>query len=255
MPINPCDVNDGKRQVSSDPRDAIEIIGGNSIEVVESKTPDKTTYTIHYREYTPPTITVNTVIEKVGVTIPEVIFNATFNKGSTDFISRTMTPTKGLDLTLPFTWKEENVRGTEASLWPKFDGNPTLLSCTDEKGNTVTKQVGVDYRFLHYCGYSKAETITEAEIKALQYNTDLLTNIKSKYGSFTYNSSAVPTFVYWAFPLDSTTVTEASEGPLPVPLKLDHPPVSITDSGVTKMYRVIRTAVKTKFINATIVLK
>ena len=82
-----------------------------------------------------------------------------------------------------------------------------------------------------------------------------MTNILSTYSSFTYNSSTIPVYIYWVFPLGTTSFSEAFEGPLPVPLKLDMPNVSITDEGVTKVYRVIRTSVKSKLVNAKIELR
>ena len=120
--------------------------------------------------------------------------------------------------------------------------------------NRVSLQVGVEFRHLFYMGYSTNTSLTEAEILGL-VTQDLLTSILSKYYSFTYNYSALPVYLYWVFPADTPGFTYASEGPLPVPLKLDMANVSVTESGVAKNYRVIRTAVKTKFVNATIKLQ
>lgn len=255
MATNQCDVNDSKLQLSSDPRDVISVVGGNSIEVVETKTSDKLIFTVNYREYVAPTITSNSGIYKVGVTVPSFKFDASFNKGSEEFVTQTMTPSKGLDLSVPFTWTESNITGTDVGLWPRYDGVPTLLHAVDTKGTVVQKPVGIEYRFLHYCGFTTKDSLTEAEIKQLVNRTDLLTSIKSKYASYVYNYSTMPTYIYWVFPFGADTITEASEGPLPVPLKLDLPNVLITDEGVPKLYRVVRTAVKTKFVNATILLK
>ena len=85
---------------------------------------------------------------------------------------------------------------------------------------------------------------------------DLLTSILNKYSSFTYISNGVlPEYIYWVFPLSTATFNEAAEGPLPVPLKLNLPNVSVEDEGITISYRVIRTAVKSKITNTTITLK
>ena len=256
MATNQCDVNDSKLQLSSDPRDVISVVGGNSIEVVETRTLDKLIFTVNYREYAAPTITVNTLIEKVGVTIPTVKFDASFNKGSVNFISRTMTPDKGLDLTIPFTWNEENVRGIEAGLWPRFNGSPILLSCNDEKGTTVTKQVGVEYRNLFYMGYSNKDTLTEADVKTLgnTYEKTLLTSIKSKYSSYEYDYRGFTTYLYWVYPIGTPEIISAFEGAQNVPLYINPTPLDIEDSGVTTAYRVVRTAVPTKFLKSIIKL-
>ena len=203
--------------------------------------------------------TSNVGVTKVGVTVPVVTFNGSIVKGSEDIVSRTMTPDKGLDLTAPFSWGETDVLGTAPGLWPKFSGIPTTIQVSDGT-QLVTKQVGIEYRHLFYMGYSTKDTLTETEIKELVDQT-LLTSVLSRYSTFTYNYSVVPVYIYWVFPSDTPGFTLAEEGPLPVPLKLDMSPVSITDTtipeeveGRTKTYKVIRTAVKTKLVNAIIKL-
>jgi hypothetical protein len=137
-------------------------------------------------------------------------------------------------------------------LWPKFSGNPTTIEVSDGT-QLITKQVGIEYRHLFYMGYSTKDTLTESEIKELIDQT-LLVNVLTKYSTFTYNYSVVPVYIYWVFPSDTPGFTLAEEGPLPIPLKLDMSPVSITDESITKTYKVIRTAVKTKLVNAIIKL-
>lgn len=251
-----CDVNDVKKPSSLDARDLIELVAGASIGIDVEKTPDKTIYTINYREYSPVSITVtqNVSVAKVGTVVPTVTFNGNIVKGSEDIVSRSMTPDKGLDLEVPFSWTETNVTGLVPGLFPQFSDLPTEIEAIDFKATKVTKQVGVEFRHLFYMGYSTKESLTENEIVTLLTTQDLLTSIKNKYTSFVYNYTVVPTYIYWVYPLGSTEVVSASEGPLPVPLKLDLPNVNITDSGVTKSYRVIRTSVKSKLSNATIVL-
>lgn len=249
-----CNINDAKKIASLDPREAIEIVGGNNIEVVEEQLIDKTRYTINYKPYSAPVIntTSSAGITKVGVTVSTVTFNGTIVKGSDDIIYRNMTPNKGLDLTVPFSWQETNVLGTTPGLWPRFSGTPTTITVSDGTTN-VTKQVGVEYRHLFYMGYSTKEVLTEEDIKSL-VTQDLLTSILSKYSTFTYNYSLNTVYIYWVFPSDTAGFTLAEEGPLPVPLKLDMPTVTIVDSGISKPYKVIRTAVKTKLVNAIIKL-
>lgn len=253
-----CDTNDVKKVGSLDPREAIEIVGGTNIKVVKENFSDKVRYTINYNAFKAPTINVNTQIAKVGVTVPSIEFTGSFVPGSESIVQRTMTPDKGLDLTIPFSWTETKVRGTAPGLWPKYNGEPLELSVTDAVGTVVTKQVGVEYRHLFYMGFSDKDTLNSAEIKALSTTgaSDLLTSILSKYSSFTYiDNGDLPLYIYWAFPLGSPTFNEAAEGPLPVPLKLDLPNVNVEDSGVTIPYRIIRTAVRSKITNAKITLK
>jgi hypothetical protein len=250
-----CNVNDVKKPSSLDARDLIELVAGTSIGIDVEKTPDKTIYTINYREYSPPTINVtqSVSVAKVGTTLPTVTFNAAIVKGSEEILLREMTPDKGLNLEELFSWIETNVTSTTTGLFPQFSGNPTSIKAADTK-TQVTKLVGVEFRHLFYMGYSTKDTLTENEIITLLTTQDLLTSVKSKYGSFVYNYTVVPTYIYWVYPLGSYEIVSASEGPLPVPLKLDLPNVNITDSGVLKSYRVVRTAVKSKLSNATIVL-
>lgn len=255
-----CDTNDIKRIASLDPNEAIEIIGGTNIRVVKEELANKTRYTINYNAFSAPSININTQIAKVGVTVPFIEFTGSFVAGSESIVQRTMAPDKGLDLTAPFSWTESNVLGTAPGLWPKYNGEPLELSVTDAVGTVVTKQVGIEYRHLFYMGFSDKDTLLATDIKELGTQDsgaqDLLTSILSKYSSFTYTGSGVlPLYIYWAFPLSSPTFNEAAEGPLPVPLKLDLPNVSVEDSGVTIPYRVIRTAVKSKITNAKITLK
>lgn len=250
-----CDTNDIKKVGSLDPREAIEIVGGTNIKVVREELSDKVRYTINYNAFKAPTINVNTQIAKVGVTVPFIEFTGSFVPGSESIVQRTMTPDKGLDLTVPFSWTETNVRGTVPGLWPKYNGEPLELSVTDAVGTVVTKQVGVEYRHLFYMGFSDKDTLLATDIKELG-TQDLLTSILSKYSSFTYTGNGVlPLYIYWAFPLGSPTFNEAAEGPLPVPLKLDLLSVDVEDSGVTIPYRIIRTAVKSTITNAKITLK
>lgn len=252
--MSDCDVNDVKKVSTGDPRDAIELVEGENISISKESTPTKDIYTISYQDYIRPTITLESSIgiTKVGVIVPSVTFNGNITAGTKDILTRTMTPDKSLDLTVPFSWQETNVLGTEPGLWPQFSGAATKVETSDED-NTVEKSIGIDYRHLFYSGYSIKTVLTEADIKALS-SQDLLTNILSKYSTFTYNYSVVPVYIYWVFPADTPGFTLAEEGPLPVPLKLDLPNVNITDEGITKSYRVIRTAAPTKLTNAIIKL-
>lgn len=251
---NTCDINDVKRNLTVDPKDAIDIVAGDKIEVLKDTSGNKTVYTISYKEYAAPRITVNSAIYKVGVKVSDFTFNGNIHVGSSPILSRTMTPDKGLNLEAPFSWTENNILGTSNGLWPRFNGNPTKIKVIDSTGNEVEVSAGLEYRFTYYMGYSTKDTLTESDVKGLEEN-HLLTNVLSRYRNYTYNSSALPVFIYWVFPSDSPSFTEASEGPLPVPLKLDIPNIQITDEGITKSYRVIRTAVKTKLVNAKIDLK
>ena len=251
--MSECNVNDVKKLIIVDPNEAIDIVGGSNIKVLKSQVGSKTVYQINYQDFKPATIQVNTSVVEVGTTVPSFEFLAQFIKGSEDILTRTMVPDKGLDLAGQFSWTESNILGTEAGLWPRYDGIPTKLSCVDTTGNEVTKLVGVEYRLMHYVGYSPNETLTENQVKAL-INKDLLINVKDKYLSFTYGNTSVPEYIYWAFPLNSVGFSTAKEGPLPVPLKLDLPNVQVTVNGITNTYRVIRTAEKTKITNALITL-
>lgn len=251
--MSECNVNDVKKLTIVDPNEAIDIVGGSNIKVLKSQVGSKTVYQINYQDFKPATIPVNTNIVEVGTTVPSFEFLAQFIKGSEDILTRTMVPDKGLDLTGQFSWTESNILGTEVGLWPRYDGVPTKLSCVDVTGTEVTKFVGVEYRLMHYMGYSPNETLTESQVKTL-INKDLLVNIKDKYSSFTYGNTSVPEYIYWAFPLNSAGFSTAKEGPLPVPLKLDLPNVQITVNGIANIYRVIRTAEKTKITNALITL-
>lgn len=254
MSNNNCDFNDTGVNPSVNPLEAIEVIGGDNIKVNKQSTDTKTIYTVNYQEYAAPTIESNSAIYKVGISIPSFTFNVAIVPGSNTIVSRTMIPDKGLNLEEPFSWTETNVLGTDAGLWPKYDGSSTVVSCMDDKGTTISKSIGIEYRYLFYMGYSIEDILTESTIKALG-TSDLLTNIKSKYSSFTYNYTILPTYIYWVFPLGTPSFSEAFEGPLPVPLKLDHPNVDITDEGVTKTYRVIRTAVRTTLNNSKITIQ
>ena len=251
--MSECNVNDVKKLTIVDPNEAIDIVGGSNIKVLKSQVGSKTVYQINYQDFKPATIQVNTIIVEVGTTVPSFEFLAQFIKGSEDILTRAMVPDKGLDLAGQFSWTESNIIGTEAGLWPRYDGIPTKLSCVDTTGNEVTKLVGVEYRLMHYVGYSPNETLTENQVKAL-INKDLLVNVKDKYSSFTYGNTPVPEYIYWAFPLNSVWFSTAKEGPLPVPLKLDLPNVQVTVNGITNTYRIIRTAEKTKITNALITL-
>lgn len=251
--MSDCNVNDVKKTIIVDPSEAIDIVGGSNIKVIKSLIGNKTTYQINYQAFVPATIICNTSAAEVGTAIPSFEFLAQFVKGSEDIITRAMIPDKGLDLTQPFSWIESNILGTDTGLWPKYDGQPVQLSCTDNTGNVVIKSVGVEYRFMHYVGYSPNEVLTETQVKSL-VNNDLLVNIKDRYSSFTYGNTSTPEYIFWVFPLDSVGFSTAKEGPLPVPLKLDLPNVQVTVNGITKTYRVIRTSEKTKITNALITL-
>ena len=249
-----CDVNDAGVDPVVNPLEAIEVIGGDSIKVDKQSTPDKTIYTVNYQEYAKASISSNSAIHKVGTTVSSFEFNVAIVPGSAKIISRSMVPDKGLNLEEPFSWTETNIVGTDSGLWPKYDGSPVVVSCLDDTGVTVSKNIGLEYRYLYYMGFSIKDTITESDIKAFT-NQDLLTSIKGKYGNYTYNYTVVPAYLYWVFPEGTTGFSEAYEGPLPVPLKLDHPNINITDEGITKTYRVIRTSVRTRFNNANIIIQ
>lgn len=251
-----CDINDVPSTAPIDPREAIEIIGGNKIRVELETTPTKSIYTVHYQEYLAPTITVgySGPIAKVGTTVASATIAGSINSGSEDIVERTMTPDKGLDLTGPISYIESNVVGTSPGLWPKYSGVPTILTAKDSTGNTVTKQVGVEFRHLYYMVYSTKDFLVDNDSILSGATSDLLTSILSKYSTFTYNYSTQPVYIYWIFPSDSPSFTSAMEGPLPVPLKLDCSPITILESGISKQYKVIRTAVKTRFVNSIITL-
>ena len=258
-----CDINDVKKVASLDPREAIEIIGGTNIEVLEEKLSDKTRYTINYRAYSPPIIntTSSVGVTKVGVTVPTITFNGSIVKGSEDITSRTMTPDKGLNLTSPFSWIETVVRGTAPGLWPRFSGNPTTIEVYD--GTTlVTKQVGVEYRHLFYVGYSTKDTLTEAEIKNIvkaDPGVDLLNSVFDKYRTYNYRNDniqgmSVPVYVYWIIPSYSPPINGAIEDPLPVPITNVG---SITISEFVdypQSYIIYRTSVKSLFTGKPIKL-
>lgn len=237
------------------PKDSIELVEGNNIKIIEQDLGNKKVYTIGYEPFSLPRVSWESSvgITKVGLTVPSVTFNANISEGSNTIVSRSMTPDKGLDLNLPFTWNETNVLGTAAGLWPQFSGSPTIVEVQDDEANNVVSSIGVEFRHLFYVGYSTEDSLTEAQVKGLVYQ-DLLTKIKDKYAMYTYNYTVVPAYLYWVFPADTEAFTAAEEGPLPVPIKLDLPNISITDEGVTKSYRVIRTAAKTKFVGAEIKL-
>ncbi len=257
MSSNKCDINDvGQSPASLDPREAFEFLEGPNISIQVTKLSSKTQVLIGYKDYAAPAINVNAdiPIAKVGVNFPLVNFNGNIVKGSEDIISRTMTPDKGLDLNAPLSWQESNVSSNVPGLFPQFSGNPLQIDVLDDTGNTVVKQVGVDFRHLTYMGFSANDVLTENQIKSLT-TQDLLSTVLSKYASYTYNYTLQPEYLYWVFPADFTQFTYATEGILPVPLKMDLPNVEITDEGVTKSYRVIRTAVKSRFINSTIKLQ
>ena len=254
---NNCNVNDvNKGYKGLDPRDAVQVVGGSGIQVQEERTPNATIYTVSYVPYAAPTVpwNVDVPVQKVGVTVPLANFTARIDAGSTNIVSRSMVPDKGLDLAAQMNWSESNVLGTEAGLWPQFNGEPTTISVTDAENNTIEERIGVEYRNLFYMGFSREATMTEAIAKSLG-TQDLLTSILSKYREFTYNYSVLPSFLYWVFPADTPGFTAAFEGPLPVPLYLEHANIDIEDEGITKQYRVIRTAVRSNFVNSVINLQ
>lgn len=253
-----CDVNDVKKPSSLDARDLIELVAGTSIGIDVEKTPDKTIYTINYREYSPVSITVtqNVSIAKVGTIVPTVTFNGNIVKGSEDIVSRGMTPDKGLDLEVPFSWTETNVTGLVPGLFPQFSELPTEIEAIDFKATKVIKQVGVEFRHLFYMGYSNKGTLTEADVKTLgnTYEKTLLTSIKSKYSSYEYDYRGFTTYLYWVYPIGTPEIISAFEGAQNVPLYINPTPLAIEDSGVTTAYRVVRTAVPTKFLKSIIKL-
>ena len=251
---NTCDINDVKRDLTVDPRDAIDIVAGDKIEVLKDTSGNKTVYTISYKEYAAPRITVNSEVYKVGIEVPNFTFNGNIHVGSSPIISRTMTPDKGLNLEAPFSWTESNIKGTSNGLWPRFNGSPTKIKVIDNTGNEVEVSAGLEYRFTYYMGYSTKDTLTESDVKELKEGS-LLTSILNRYRSYTYNSSALRVYIYWVFPSDSPSFTEASEGVLPVPLKLNIPNIEIMDEEVPKSYRAIRTAVPTRSATSEIDLK
>lgn len=253
---NSCDINDAqKKRIVVDPSEAIDIVGGKDIRVTKNKVGEKMVYTISYNQYAPPTITINSAVRAVGTQVSGFEFRGEIILGSTAILNRTMTPDLGLDLSKPFNWVEPDFTGTSPGLWPRFNGSPRSITALDSDGTTVSKNVGVEFRNWFYMGYSEKATLTESEIKAL-VNKDLLTGILSKYSSYTYTPpieiGATTVFIYWAFPLDSSGFTAALEGPLPVPLYMEHPSISLTFPGVASPipYRVIRTSVKS-YVNQT----
>jgi len=253
-----CDSNDVKQVLSLDPRDAIEIKGGNKIDVVVERTGTKDVYTVSYKEYAPPTITVahtgpGNLVVKVGTTVTTATFAGAINTGTEDIVERTMTPDKSLSLTAPISYQETNILGTSPGLWPQFSGVPTIITAKDAQGTTVTKQVGVEFRYPYYMLYTTQEIIANDDAILGSATEDLLTSILGKYSSFVYNYSTLPVYIYWLFPVGSTTFTSAQEGAQNVPLKLDCSPITITLTGVITpvTYRVIRTAVKTRFTSVT----
>ena len=254
--MSKCDVNDIPKVGSTDPKEVIEIVGGNKIRVEVEDTPTKKIYTVHYQEYSPPVITVRYAgaVVKVGTTVDFAKIEGSINEGSETIVERTMTPDKGLSLTAPISYIETNVKGTTPGLWPRYSGVPTVFTAKDSTGVEVTRQVGVEFRHLFYMLYSTKDLLSDNDNVLSGATSDLLTSILNKYSSFTYNYTVQPAYIYWLFPADSPAFTSAAEGPLPVPLKLDHPSIMILESGVNKQYKVIRTAVKTRFVNSIITL-
>ena len=186
-----CNSNDVKKVASLDPREAIEIVGGTNINVVEEILPDKTRYTINYQEYAAPSITVaySGGPKQVGTKVASATFSGAIIQGSENIVERTMTPSKGLNLELPISYTETDVLGATTGLYPRFSGNPTVITAKDSTGNTVIKQVGVEFRHLFYVGFSTKDTLTESEIRGIvkaDHGVDLLTSIFSKYSSYKY---------------------------------------------------------------------
>lgn len=250
--MSKCDVNDVQKE---DAALTIKVTGGDQIRVDKYLNGTEVEYRVNYVEYSPPIISTSNDagIVKVGITIPLVTFNGLITPGSKPITSRSMVPDKGLDLTAAFQWTEENVVGTAPGLWPKFSGSPVLISASD--GTTpASKQAGVDVRSLFYVGFSTKATLVEADIKLLELQT-LDKSIFSRYSEYTYNKSDLTRYLYWVFPKSTAGFTSAAEGPLPVPLKLDHADVVITDEGIAQNYRVIRTSTKSKFVNAVITIE
>lgn len=250
--MSKCDVNDIPKVGSTDPKEVIEIVGGNKIRVELETTSNKNIYTIHYQEYLPPVITVgySGAVAKVGTTVEEAIIAGSINEGSETIVERTMTPDKGLSLTAPISYIETNVTGTTPGLWPRYSGVPTVFTAKDSTGFVVSKQVGVEFRYPFYMAYSTKDILVTNDDLLNGPNTteDLLTTILSKYSSYLYNYSAVPVYIYWIFPANTPGFTSAQEGAQNVPLKLDCDPIEITIPEVGNvLYKVIRTALKTRF--------
>ena len=251
-----CNVNDTPSlNPSSDPRDAIEVKGGTKIRVELEKTPGKDTYIVHYQEYLPPTITVSYkgAVVKVGTTVLEATIDGSITPGSEDIVERIMTPDKGFSLTAPISYVETDVKGTTPGLWPRYNGVPTVFTAKDAVGTVVTKQVGVEFRYPFYMVYTTQDSLVndDAVLSGPNSTEDLLTSILSKYSSFLYSYSVQPVYIYWVFPAGTPAFTAAQEGAQNVPLKLDCSPIQITIPGVSPSvsYKVIRTAVKTRFIS------
>lgn len=250
-----CNINDPRRlPISTDPRDLIDVRGEGDVTVTKTFESDRVVFTVKYQEYKAPSIIINSAIHKVGTTISSFVFTGQIIPGTADIISRSIIPNRNINLEQVFSWTESNILGTSAGIWPRFNGNPLKIVVTDSTNNSIEQEVGISFRNLFYMGYSVNDIVTELEIKSFS-NAHLLSNIRERYNSFSYNFSIVPAYVYWVFPAGTPTFTEASEGPLPVPLKLDHPNIHITDEGITIPYRVIRTAVRTRFNNSIINLR
>ena len=259
-----CDVNDVKKPSSLDARDLIELVAGTSIGIDVEKTPDKTIYTINYREYSPLSINVtqDVSIAKVGTTVPTVTFVGNIVKGSEDIVSRTMVPDKSLNLEEQFTWTEENVIGLTPGLYPQFSGKPTEIEAIDFKATKVTKQVGVEFRHLFYIGYSTKNTLTESEIKNIvkvDPGIDLLNSVFDKYRTYNYRNDniqgmSVPVYVYWVIPSYSPPINGAIEDPLPVPIT-NVGSITISEIvGYPQSYVIYRTSVKSLFTGKSIKL-
>jgi len=256
---NPCNINDSKRDMSIDPRNAIEIVGGDSITVFKEELSDKTRYTINYREYAAPTINSNTGVFKVGTEVT-FEFNANIVSGSEEIIARTMTPDKGLNLEQPMTWTETNVHGISEGLWPRFPTVPTKITAMDSKGTSVSKDIGIEFRYLMYSGYSDLEFLTQADVKALAstggysgLDNSIFDNHRVKV--YTAPDPLKLNYIYWVYPIGTPTILEAERGPTSVPIFKEHPTVTVVDSGISKDYRVIRTANKSSINKANINLK
>ena len=251
-----CDVNEIRSEFVANPLEAIKVVAGDGISVSEDKVGGQVVFTVSRKDYLAPSLEFTAPIYKVGTIVPSYNFAVNLTNGSEDIVSFSMVPPRVVTPSPILSWTEENIHGTDSGLWPKFDGVPTTITLIDSKGTIVTKQVGLEYRYRFFMGFSTEESLNASQIQTLG-NSDLLTGILNKYAThtYTYSGGVLPVYIYWAFPSDTVGFTEALEGPMPVPLNLTLPNVNIVDEGVTKSYRVIRTAVKTKVTNAKIQLR
>lgn len=177
---------------------------------------------------------------EVGDTVAEVVFTANVTKGSDDISTLSISPDPGVAVTEgTTTFSKLNVTSSV-----KASVQSHTLTVDDASSEpAVTKTASVNAYFRQYMGFSTKAQLNEADVKAL-VNSGLTSSIKSTYGgSYTYAfpNNGFNNYLYWAYDLGSPEIQELLEGPLPVPLKLDHPNVSVTNSfGIVKTYRIVR---------------